>query len=158
MTPREALGGCIVAAAIVTAPGLAGVLGEAIAPTGDTQTPAARVTGEGPVPQETASAAPLRRAVKASRSRVLIPTPTGTPLDVTCYVATGHRTSSGAWPREGMAASNRYPFGTRLAVEGVGVVTVADRIGWGSDLDLFFNSLSACLHFGRQRLLVEEVR
>ena len=54
-----------------------------------------------------------------------------------------------------MAASNRYPFGTRLRVESVGVVVVQDRIGHGSDLDLFYASRSACLRFGRQQLQVE---
>lgn len=53
-----------------------------------------------------------------------------------------------------MAASNRYPFGTRLRVEHVGVVTVQDRIGYGSDLDLFMDSRAACIMFGRRPLMV----
>jgi 3D (Asp-Asp-Asp) domain-containing protein len=79
-------------------------------------------------------------------------------LDVTCYVATGHRTASGAWPRVGMAASNQHPFGTRLRVQGVGVVTVTDRIGHSSELDLFMADRAACLRFGRQRLAVTVIR
>jgi 3D (Asp-Asp-Asp) domain-containing protein len=54
-----------------------------------------------------------------------------------------------------MAASNHYRFGTRLRVEGVGVVTVEDRIGYGSDLDLFGPSESFCRQFGRRLLRVE---
>lgn len=79
-------------------------------------------------------------------------------LDVTAYCYTGHRTASGLWPREGMAAGNRWPFGTRLRVEHIGVVTVTDRIGWGSDLDLYMSSCAAARRFGRQHLTVEVVR
>jgi len=54
-----------------------------------------------------------------------------------------------------MAAGNRWPLGTRLRVEGIGVVVVQDRIGHGSQLDLFMTSEAACRRFGRQRLAVE---
>jgi 3D (Asp-Asp-Asp) domain-containing protein len=79
-------------------------------------------------------------------------------LDVTCYVATGHLTASGKRPRVGMAAGNRWPFGTLLRVEHVGVVRVEDRIGHSSDLDLFYADRAACLRFGRQQLRVEVIR
>lgn len=92
---------------------------------------------------------------RASRSRPIRP---ARLTDVTCYVATGHRTASGVWPTPGMAAGNRWPLGTRLAVEGVGVIEVQDRIGHGSELDLFFHSLRACREFGRRRLHVSVVR
>lgn len=93
---------------------------------------------------------PLR---EASQSRYS--SGTGSLTDVTCYVWTGHRTASGVWPRVGMAAGNRWPFGTRLRVQRVGIVTITDRIGHSSELDLFFTSLSACLRFGRQQLRVQ---
>jgi 3D (Asp-Asp-Asp) domain-containing protein len=57
-----------------------------------------------------------------------------------------------------MAAGNRWPFGTRLRVEHVGVVTVTDRIGWGSDLDLYMTSCSEARQFGRRHLTVTVVR
>jgi 3D (Asp-Asp-Asp) domain-containing protein len=57
-----------------------------------------------------------------------------------------------------MAASNQHPFGTRLRVQSVGVVTVQDRIGHGSDLDLFMDSRAACIRFGRRRLTVTVLR
>jgi 3D (Asp-Asp-Asp) domain-containing protein len=57
-----------------------------------------------------------------------------------------------------MAASNTYAFGTRLLVEGVGVVTVEDRIGWGTDLDLYGPSEAFCRRFGRKHLHVRVVR
>jgi 3D (Asp-Asp-Asp) domain-containing protein len=116
--------------------------------------------GEGhkPAPVATSSTptrvAP-RQVSKASRSRV---TPTraaaGSLLDVTCYLATGNRTASGVWPAPGMAAGNRWALGTRLHVQGLGTYTVTDRIGHGSDVDLFFTDRAACLSFGRQHLLV----
>lgn len=101
--------------------------------------------------------APVPRPTHASRSRTAtLPrsSPRGSRLSVTCYVATGHRTASGSWPRPGMAAGNRWPFGTRLRVEHIGVVTITDRIGWGSQLDLFMTSRAACVRFGRHRLRV----
>jgi 3D (Asp-Asp-Asp) domain-containing protein len=54
-----------------------------------------------------------------------------------------------------MAAGNRWPFGTRIRVQHVGVVTVTDRIGWGSQLDLFMTSCHAARQFGRRHLHVE---
>jgi resuscitation-promoting factor RpfB len=117
-----------------------------------TQPPPAPVPAE-PTPRWTEAHTP---PTVASRHRAV--TVTETRLDVTCYVATGNRTASGAWPREGMAASNRHPFGTRLYVEGVGVVTVTDRIGHSSELDLFYGSLRACREFGRRSLVVAVVR
>lgn len=82
----------------------------------------------------------------------------GPRLDVTAYCPTGHRTASGAWPRPGMAAGNRWPFGTVLDVEGVGRVVVTDRIGHGSELDLYMPSCAAAIRFGRRHLRVVEVR
>lgn len=82
----------------------------------------------------------------------------GTLLDVTAYCGTGNRTASGQWPQLGMAAGNRWPFGTRLHIAGYGTVTVEDRIGWGSDVDLYFGSGPDCeqraSNFGRQHLRV----
>lgn len=56
-----------------------------------------------------------------------------------------------------MAAGNRWPFGTRLRVEGRGVVTITDRIGHGSQLDLFMTTCAAARQFGRRHLLVEVI-
>lgn len=123
--------------------------GEDATPVVDDTTPAA------------GSVVPRPQVSKASRSRSLDRNAaSGTPLSlsVTCYVATGDRTASGKTPQAGMAASNAYPFGTRLLIKGYGVVTVEDRIGHGSDLDLFMDDLAGCRRFGRQQLAVEVVR
>ena len=105
---------------------------------------------------------------RASRSHVRRPLTqshrtTSHRWSVTAYCATGNRTASGAWPRIGMAATldRSIPFGTRLSVPGVGVVTVTDRIGHGSDLDLYLGTGTACENaaraWGRRRLTVEVV-
>lgn len=125
--------------------------------------------GEAPAPVAASSvpqqeSRPVARSVpKASRSRAPFTGLTarngsGTLTDTTCYTWTGHRTASGKWPRVGMAASNRHPFGTRLRVQGVGVVTVEDRIGHGSSLDIYGPSEQFCRHFGRQQLRVQVIR
>lgn len=81
-------------------------------------------------------------------------------MDVTSYCATGNRTASGAWPHLGDAATldRSIPFGTVLHVAGYGDVTVTDRIGWGSQVDIFFGSDAGCearaLAWGRRHLLV----
>lgn len=97
----------------------------------------------------------------ASRSAVRWPLRrAGRWVDVTAYCATGNPTASGVWPQVGMAATldRGVPFGTRLEVPGVGTVTVTDRIGWGSDLDLYLGAGAACQdaadRWGRRRLFV----
>jgi 3D (Asp-Asp-Asp) domain-containing protein len=82
-------------------------------------------------------------------------------LDTTAYCETGSRTASGVWPRPGMAASNLFAFGTVLHVPGVGRVVVTDRIGWGSELDIYMGGPGCerrALLFGRRQLLVGVVR
>lgn len=97
-------------------------------------------------------AAPNSHTVAASRERQ-----TTRLLSVTSYCATGHRTASGVWPRVGMAASNLYPLGTRLYVPGWGAVTVIDRVGAHSDLDLFAPSCAAAVRWGRRAKEVSEL-
>jgi 3D (Asp-Asp-Asp) domain-containing protein len=80
---------------------------------------------------------------------------TGSLTTVTAYCATGNPTASGKTPRPGMAAGNDWPFGTRLHVDGIGVVTIEDRYGSGTQLDLFMDSCTAARTFGRRHLRVE---
>lgn len=131
-------------------------------------------TACGPTVVETALPAKV-----ASRLEPPAPTPLPTPhrasrshprpvlrthhMDVTAYCSTGNRTASGVWPGPGMAATldRSIPFGTRLRVPGFGVVTVTDRVGHGSDLDLYLGSSPACARaaraWGRRHLVVEEI-
>lgn len=96
--------------------------------------------------------APAVQPHRASRSAHRVPL-----LEVTCYLATGNRTASGAWPRIGHAAANAYPLGTHLRVAGR-LVTVTDRSAPGAtDVDLFMTDRAACIRFGRQHLPVRVV-
>lgn len=72
--------------------------------------------------------------------------------DITMYCPTGNTTASGMWPRRGMVAtiSRSIPFGTRVRIEGLGTFVVEDRIGHGSEFDIFTPSCSEANRFGRQ--------
>ena len=112
---------------------------------------------------------PARASRSMSRRPLVGPSAAATPetsrrMSVTAYCATGNRTASGVWPSVGMAATldRNIKFGTKLKVPGFGVVTVTDRIGHGSQLDLFLGAGAACereaREWGRRSLLVEVVR
>lgn len=82
-----------------------------------------------------------------------------TMYQITAYTHTGNRTASGLWPVYGMAACPRqFAFGTRLHVEGIGVVTCRDRGSAivGYRLDLFMDSRAEAIAWGRRRLQVKE--
>ena len=89
-----------------------------------------------------------------------VPSPVILTLDTTSYcqagtMADGQRTYAGA------AAGNLWPLGTRLKIlsgrlAGT-VVTVADRIGWGSQLDIFSWSCNWSTRYGREMVKVEVV-
>lgn len=133
----------------------------------------ARTQGEGVRASAQPGAAPLTRLPVATGTggRAGIPQPSAPVashasrhrnggefiLETTAYTWTGHRTASGVWPRVGMAASNLFPLGTLLDVEGVGRVVVEDRTG-GVQLDIYMASERECVEFGRRRLHVQVVR
>lgn len=93
---------------------------------------------------------------RASEPRVGAPT-VGSVLrgplhDITMYCPTGNTTASGKWPRRGMVAtmSRSIPFGSRVLIDGLGEFVVEDRIGHGSEFDIFTPSCSEADRFGRQ--------
>lgn len=106
------------------------------------------------------------RKVRASRSRSFGGSRTSQPRstalfrggvhDITMYCPTGNTTASGKWPRRGMVAtiSRSIPFGTRVLIEGLGEYVVEDRIGSGSEFDLFTPSCGEARRFGRKHLRV----
>lgn len=69
--------------------------------------------------------------------------------------------ASGRNVYSGAAASNRHPIGTRLRLtdgpRAGETVTVEDRIGHGSDLDLWTPSCSEARNYGRRRVGYEVV-
>lgn len=122
-----------------------------------------------------AQAAERERAakVRASRSRSLgssrasderesnsISTVESSLRDITMYCPTGSRTASGKWPSRGMVAtiSRSIPFGTHVLIEGLGEYVVEDRIGHGSEFDIFTPVCSEANKFGRQHRRVTVVR
>lgn len=76
----------------------------------------------------------------------------GNVRDITMYCDTGNRTASGKWPQPGMVAtiSRSIPFGTKVYIEGLGTYVVEDRIGHGSEFDIFTHSCAEANRFGRQ--------
>ena len=84
-------------------------------------------------------------------------------FEVTAYSWTGHRTASGQWPKVGMVAARDLPLGTRLHIEGIGVVTVADRMPKDSraELDIYMgkgkSSVREAKEWGRKKVRVWRV-
>ena len=72
----------------------------------------------------------------------------------TAYCLTGLM-ADGTHTRPGSAASNRHPLGTRIRLERPGpdgrrLFVVRDRIGYGSELDLWTGSCGQARQYGRR--------
>lgn len=59
-----------------------------------------------------------------------------------------------------VAASSNYAFGTQIEIQGMGIYTVEDRGGaiTGNKIDVYFNSHSEALAFGRKQLQIRIVK
>jgi 3D (Asp-Asp-Asp) domain-containing protein len=94
--------------------------------------------------------------VDASRGTL----PTGTTRQVTStgYCLTGI-TASGDRVGPGMAAMNGVPLGTRWQISGGPrngqTLTVTDRIGHGTEFDIWFPTCDAARQYGRRTITVE---
>lgn len=81
-----------------------------------------------------------------------------------CPGSSGSVMADGSHVRWGSAASNRHPFGTRLRLlggvrfRGRRTFVVRDRIGYGSDLDLWSPSCAASRQWGRRTVRYRLVR
>jgi 3D (Asp-Asp-Asp) domain-containing protein len=73
----------------------------------------------------------------------------------TCY-SQGAITASGGHVYIGEVANNFLPFGTRILLDrpvfGRRMFTVEDRIGSGSELDIYNPSETACVDYGRHTI------
>lgn len=73
----------------------------------------------------------------------------------TCY-SQGSITASGGPVYLGEVANNFLPLGTRILLDhpvfGRREYRVEDRIGWGSELDIYNPSEAACDDYGRETL------
>jgi 3D (Asp-Asp-Asp) domain-containing protein len=76
-------------------------------------------------------------------------------VESTCYAQSG-LTASGEQTRPGIVAANQFRLGTWITLDrkvfGRRHYQVEDRIGWGSELDIFNSSEAACLQYGRRRI------
>lgn len=72
-------------------------------------------------------------------------------FQLTAYEWTGNRCADGSWPVEGYScASNYYPLGTVLEIQGIGRRVVTDRTGVGSNVvDIYMGDTASCVQFGR---------
>ena len=79
-----------------------------------------------------------------------------------CCGKTNGITASGAKAKANhtIAAPSTYKFGTKIEIAGMGVYTVEDRGGaiTGNKLDIYFNSHSEALKFGRKQLQIRVVK
>jgi 3D (Asp-Asp-Asp) domain-containing protein len=73
----------------------------------------------------------------------------------TCY-SQGGETASGQQTRPGIVANDFLPLGTWIRLDhpvfGRRSYEVLDRIGSGTELDLFDPSESACIEYGRREI------
>jgi hypothetical protein len=76
-------------------------------------------------------------------------------VDSTCYHQ-GSITASGGGVYVGEVANNFLPLGTHIELDhpvfGRRFFNVEDRIGWGSELDIYGPSEWACEQYGRQQI------
>ena len=71
---------------------------------------------------------------------------------LTAYEWTGAPCANGNWPTPGYTvASNDYPLGTRIYIEGLGEFVVEDTGGMGSGvIDIYMGDVETCIQFGVQ--------
>ena len=78
-----------------------------------------------------------------------------------CGKSTGI-TASGAKAKAGVtvAMSSKYPFGTKVEIKGMGTYIVQDRGGAinGNRIDIYFDSHSEALNFGRRTVYLRIVK
>ena len=72
-------------------------------------------------------------------------------VELTAYTHTGSVMANGEYPYVGAVASNDYPLGTIVYING-NPYTVADRMASGVHgvIDIFMNSYNEAVNFGRQ--------
>jgi len=58
-------------------------------------------------------------------------------LESTDYIHTSGNMANGEHPYVGAVACSFVPLGTQIYIEGLGYYVVKNRIGWGSQLDIF---------------------
>lgn len=117
-----------------------------------------------PIPEPTPAPTPVvpettpEPEQNTSSSGVDLSNATHFTANCTAYVATGNTTASGAWPQSGhtiAADLSNYPIGTRIYIPYFDTIfTVEDSGGAvsGNVIDIFFDSYSEAINFGRRNL------
>lgn len=74
-------------------------------------------------------------------------------FELTAYPETGNTCANGNYPTVGhTAASNYFPLGTKIYIEGMGEYTIEDRGGMASNvIDIYMGDYNACVQFGRRQ-------
>ncbi len=79
-------------------------------------------------------------------------------VQATAYTATGNRTATGTWPSEGTIAVDPsvIPLGTTVYIPGYGYATAEDTGGAikGKIVDVYFDTKSECINWGRKNLTI----
>ena len=100
-----------------------------------------------------------RQVVYKPTAPVITPTPVphvaGEMHDITMYCDHGTM-ADGQQTHPGVVATIRrdIPFGTTVSIDGLGTYVVEDRIGSGSEFDIWTSACSTANDFGRHRLRV----
>lgn len=79
-------------------------------------------------------------------------------MESTAYTYTGNRTATGVYPAVGMVAVDPrvIPLGSKMYIEGYGYATATDTGGAikGNKIDLFMETYSQCMNWGRRNVKV----
>ncbi|MHC4121974.1 MAG: 3D domain-containing protein [Planctomycetota bacterium] len=99
---------------------------------------------------------------KQDRSLFLAEVTAYCPCEKCCGNFADGVTASGVVISEGcklVAASSKYPFGTKMKIPGYGVAAVQDRGGSlkGNRLDVLFHSHAEALKWGRRQLIIQRL-
>lgn len=72
-------------------------------------------------------------------------------FQLTAYEWTGEPMANGEYPYYGACASNAFPLGTVLYIDGYGTFVVKDRGGMSNNvIDIYLGDPAACWEFGRK--------
>ena len=83
----------------------------------------------------------------------------GQVFQLTAYEWTGNRCANGEYPVVGYScASNYFPLGTRLYIDGIGERVVTDTGGMSNNVvDIYMGDPGTCIQFGRQSATVHVI-
>lgn len=74
-------------------------------------------------------------------------------FELTAYAWTGNTCANGNYPTAGYTvASNYFPLGTKIYIEGMGEYTIEDRGGMADNvIDIYMEDSGTCIEFGRRQ-------